>query len=140
MGFTQAVRSCFSKSFSWKGRAPRSEYWWFVLFLCVGAPTALVLDNLLGINFPMQTVTMDGAVIGTSTYGTPGYIYFLFLLIYALPYSSVLVRRFHDKNKSGWWCWISLVPLVGFILVLVWLCQRGTVGKNDYGPDPLGGA
>jgi uncharacterized membrane protein YhaH (DUF805 family) len=57
-----------------------------------------------------------------------------------LPSISVLVRRLHDTGRSGWWYWIALVPLVGPILLLIWLCTRGTFGGNEYGPDPLAGS
>jgi uncharacterized membrane protein YhaH (DUF805 family) len=63
-----------------------------------------------------------------------GYIY---TLGFILPYLAVTVRRLHDLDKSGWWWLIGFIPLVGAIILLVWFCQRGTVGPNRFGPDPL---
>jgi uncharacterized membrane protein YhaH (DUF805 family) len=63
-----------------------------------------------------------------------GYIY---TLGFILPYLAVTVRRMHDLDKSGWWWLIGFIPLVGAIILLVWFCQRGTVGPNRFGPDPL---
>jgi len=48
------------------------------------------------------------------------------------------VRRLHDTDRSGWWWLLALVPIVGWIILLVWNCSRGTRGPNRYGPDPLG--
>ena len=67
-----------------------------------------------------------------------GYLYALAALALLLPNLAVLVRRLHDTDRSGWWYWIILVPLIGGILVLVWFCSRGTDGGNRYGADPLG--
>ena len=68
-----------------------------------------------------------------------GYVYSLVALAMLLPGLAVMVRRLHDTGHSGWWYWIWLVPLIGGILLLVWLCSRGTVGDNTYGSDPLEG-
>ncbi|MEJ2021636.1 MAG: DUF805 domain-containing protein [Maritimibacter sp.] len=61
----------------------------------------------------------------------------LFLLATLLPSISVTVRRLHDRDKSGWWYWLFLVPIVGPIVLLVWFILEGTRGANSYGPDPL---
>lgn len=60
----------------------------------------------------------------------------LFLFIPAL---AVTIRRLHDTDRSGWWIFISLVPLIGFIVLLVFWCSEGTRGPNRFGPDPKGG-
>ena len=58
----------------------------------------------------------------------------VFTLIAAL---SVMVRRFHDTNRSGWWCLICLVPFIGTIWFLILMCKKGTQSPNRFGPDPL---
>lgn len=58
------------------------------------------------------------------------------VLVNLLPTLAVTVRRLHDTGRSGWWCLISLVPLVGTILLLVWLCQDSEYGTNAYGNNP----
>ena len=60
------------------------------------------------------------------------------LLLIGLPGLSVMVRRLHDTNRSGWWYFISFVPVIGGIWLLVLMCLPGTEGRNDHGPDPLG--
>jgi uncharacterized membrane protein YhaH (DUF805 family) len=54
-----------------------------------------------------------------------------------LPGLAVEVRRLHDIDKSGWWVLISVVPLVGIILLLIWFCTEGTRGPNRFGSNPL---
>ena len=52
---------------------------------------------------------------------------------------AVMVKRCHDRDKTGWFIFIMLVPLIGPIWLLVELgFLRGTTGPNRYGPDPLG--
>ncbi|HEX7380625.1 MAG TPA: DUF805 domain-containing protein, partial [Nevskiaceae bacterium] len=60
----------------------------------------------------------------------------LFVLATFIPSWAVCVRRLHDTNRSGWWVLISLVPLVGWIVLLIFTVQDGTRGDNRFGPDP----
>jgi len=50
---------------------------------------------------------------------------------------ALTFRRLHDRNKSGWWLLLLLIPLVDAIIILIWFMMRGTAGDNRYGPDPL---
>lgn len=118
MTFEQAVRSCYSNYATFSGRASRSEYWFFILFQCV-------ITIFCGILIPSG--------LGRTLLG-------LFALANFLPAISVMVRRLHDTDRSGWWYWIGLIPLVGAILLIIWFCTRGTYGTNRFGPDPLSGA
>lgn len=103
------------------GRARRKEYWMFVLFNVIFALIAMGLDNLLGITF------------NNIPYG---YIYMLYILAVVLPGLAAGVRRLHDVGKSGWWLFISLIPFVGQIWLLVLLATEGQSGQNQYGLDP----
>jgi len=115
MTFTQAISSCYSNYGTFSGRASRSEYWFFTLFhmLLVVLGVALIP---VGIGL---LILIGGGLINF------------------LPSLSVLVRRLHDTDHSGWWYWICLVPVVGLVVLLIWLCTRGSWGDNRYGPDPL---
>ncbi len=101
------------------GRARRKEYWMFFLFNLIAALVLLVLDFVVG------------------TYGV---LYGLYLLGVILPSLAVTVRRLHDLGKSGWWVFISLVPIIGGIWLLVLLVMDGTAGDNPYGPSPKAAA
>jgi uncharacterized membrane protein YhaH (DUF805 family) len=127
MGFIEAIKNCTSNWITFSGRASRSEYWWFTLFN--------ILFSILG------QIAMGGiAATGSSVPVIAFAVVFVVLAIYfGIAGISVMVRRLHDKDKSGWWYWIILVPIIGVILLLVWFCQRGTQGPNRFGPDPLMG-
>lgn len=103
------------------GRARRKEYWIFTL-----------------INFVISIILTLGD-LGLGTYHEAsgwGLLSGLFTLAVFLPGLGVLVRRLHDTDHSGWWVFISLVPCVGFIILLVFLLTDGTPGDNQYGPSP----
>ena len=121
MGFQDAVKTVFNKYLTIEGRARRAEYWWFFLF-------CLLAGLVLGI--------VDGIVFGSAGI-TP--ISSLFSLAVLIPSITVGVRRLHDRDMTGWWLLIALVPLIGFIVLLVLFVLRGTDGPNRFGPDPLGG-
>ena len=123
MGFGVAIATCFRKYATLGGRASRSEYWWLFLFnvlvsLCTG-----LLDGLLPI-----AVLAD---LGLGVFGLVA----VFVLV--VPGFAVSVRRLHDVDRSGRWLWVSLIPLIGWIVLLVWFCSRGTPGPNRFGPAPL---
>lgn len=120
MSFVEAIQTCFSKYANFHGRALRSEFWYFVLFLllagtCVGAIDLLAFG------------TRDGA----------GPLALIFTLATLLPNIAVSVRRLHDHNKSGWLLLLVLIPFVGAVLLIVWWCQRGDEGPNRFGPPQL---
>jgi uncharacterized membrane protein YhaH (DUF805 family) len=96
------------------GRARRKEYWMYILFVAI---IYIVL-----------------AVIGVATKQT--WIPIVFYVGILLPSLGVLVRRLHDTGRSGWWVLFSLVPLVGGITVLVFVCLDSEPGDNKYGPNP----
>ena len=121
MSFTEAVRTCLKeKYYNFNDRAQRSEYWWFALFGCGVTIVLSILDNLIFNN--------------ASGYGIFSTIWGFAIL---LPYFGVGVRRLHDLDKSGWWLLISLIPVVGFIILVFWFVQQGTRAENRFGADPL---
>lgn len=113
MGFSTAVSACLSEYASFEGRARRSEYWWFSLFML------LVFIVAAGI----------GAVIEVPI------IFIIAALALLLPSLAGAVRRLHDTDKSGWWLLIGVLPF-GNIALLVFHCQDGTPGPNKFGPSP----
>ncbi len=123
MDFSQAIRSCFSKYATFSGRAQRSEFWFFSLFTLLGSIALSILDSL---SFGLSLAD-------------PGLLEGLFSLAMLLPSLSVTVRRLHDLDRTGWWLWLWLIPVIGWIILLIWMVSKGTDGDNDYGPDPLDG-
>lgn len=102
------------------GRATRQEYWMFTLFNIIAFILASIIDSLL---------------FG-KLFGHYGPVYFLYGLGVLLPSLAVTVRRLHDINKSGWFILVSLIPLVGWIWLLILLVTDGTPGPNKYGESP----
>lgn len=66
-------------------------------------------------------------------------LYLLYGLFILIPSFTVSVRRLHDIGKSGWWILISLIPVIGSIILLVWYCTEGQRCENEWGPDPKEG-
>ncbi|NDI98684.1 DUF805 domain-containing protein [Flavobacterium sp. LaA7.5] len=101
---------------NFSGRARRSEYWYFTL--C----------NLL-IILVLFLISMAIGTIGLI-------LYILYALAVLVPSLAVIVRRLHDVGKSGWFYFISLIPIIGSIWLLVLFCTEGDKGPNQYGEDP----
>lgn len=105
------------------GRSRRKEYWMFVLGVIIVAIVLSVIEGVLGL---------------TGMIGPYGPLSALFLLAIIIPGIAVQVRRFHDQDKSGWFVLLGFIPIVGGLIVLVFMCLEGTRGPNQYGPDPKG--
>jgi uncharacterized membrane protein YhaH (DUF805 family) len=118
MNFRQAIKSGFSHYVTFSGRAARSEYWYWVLFCSVGS---------------FVTIILDIAILG---YGNVSPLTDIFNLVLLLPSFAVGARRLHDIDRTAWWLLLWLTG-VGFILLVVWFCFRGTPGPNRFGPDPF---
>lgn len=98
-----------------EGRARRKEYWMFSLFNFVIAIAITVVESVIG---------------------TGGIIYGLYALLILIPSIAVSVRRLHDTGRTGWWLLIAFIPLVGTIILLVFLVLDSEVESNDYGDNP----
>ena len=117
------VLGCVTQRYAkFSGRARRKEYWLFVLAFIVASVVALGIDISSG--------TFDEIEV----FGVSSTIVTLGLLI---PYVAVSVRRLHDTNRSGWWILISIIPLIGYIWIIVLCCLKGDEGENQFGSDPL---
>ena len=119
MSFADAVRTCLSKYVVFSGRARRSEYWWFVLFTFLVNLVASIVD----------------AVLGTGYDSGSGLIATLTSLALLLPGIAVAIRRLHDTSRTGWWILIGLIPIIGWIILIVFYVQDSH-GDNKYGPSP----
>jgi len=110
MTFAESIRVCFSKYADFSGTASRPEFWWFMLFVFIVS---------LALSLISQTI---GAIFG---------------LAVLLPELAVGARRLHDTGRSGWWVLIGLVPIVGFIVLLIFTLQRSDA-PNQWGHGPDG--
>lgn len=119
-----------------EGRSGRQEYWMFFLF-------NVIVYTILG-GFSFASFVQSRVAGGLGAPGTPlpvgGSIGLgllgLFALATFIPSIAVQVRRFHDQDKSGWFILLGLIPYVGGIVLLIFMCLEGTRGPNRFGPDP----
>ena len=108
IGFLEAVKRYFTHYADFKGRSRRSEYWWVYLF-------NLIVSTVISVVFADLS--------------------WIWTLVTLVPGLALGVRRMHDIGKSGWWLFISLVPLAGPIILLVYAC-RDSGPDNQWGPNP----
>ncbi|MDB5471234.1 MAG: hypothetical protein JWR84_2794 [Caulobacter sp.] len=111
------------------GRARRSEFWLFYLFYFIVACVLGVIGNMV---FGPAPTSGAGMYYG----GNPlSAIWFLAML---LPILAAGARRLHDTDRSAWWLLLWLVPIIGWIVLIVFYVMDGTPGDNKYGPNPKG--
>ena len=126
----------YRRYFDFRGRSSRAEYWSFFLLMAgIIALTALLYAQAGAFEPGFDPETSDpgfGWTLGTAIFG-------IFFLVSGIPAIALEVRRWHDIGKSGWYWWIRFIPLVGTIIVLVFMAMKGNAGGNRYGPDPLPG-
>jgi uncharacterized membrane protein YhaH (DUF805 family) len=103
------------------GRARRQEYWMFFLVNIIISIILAVIDK------------MTGSFSEAAGMGVLGGLFSLAILI---PSIAVSMRRLHDTDRSGWWLLIGLIPLIGAIVLIVFLVQDSKPGQNQYGPNP----
>lgn len=121
MGFVEAIQSGLKNYAKFSGRATRSEFWWFALFQFL----AVIIPAILG--------AVESA---NGSFGIFSTIQLVISLGLLLPSLGLSFRRLHDTNRSAWWLLISLIPLIGSIVLLVFYCLKGTEGPNKYGGGP----
>jgi len=106
-----------------QGRARRKEYWFFVLFNVIISIGLTIVDVMIG------TFNAETGIAYLST---------LYSLAVLIPSIAVSVRRLHDTDRTGWWLFIALIPLIGLIVLLVFMFLDSQPGDNKYGANPKG--
>lgn len=108
-----------------EGRARRKEFWMFTLFYTVFSMAAALLDGQMGTEYGDEP--FNGGFLSSA-----------FSLALFIPSLAVSVRRLHDISKSGWYLLLWLLPIIGWIWLIVLYCQDSAHGENEYGPNPKG--
>ncbi|HWJ93715.1 MAG TPA: DUF805 domain-containing protein [Telluria sp.] len=103
MTFTESIQTCFSKYATFDGVASRPEFWWFTLFIWVAN---MVINVFIG-----------------------DFVGFIFSLATLVPSLAVGARRLHDTDRSGWLQLLWLVPVIGWIILIIWLAQEGKANR-----------
>jgi uncharacterized membrane protein YhaH (DUF805 family) len=107
MTFIESIQTCFQKYANFEGTARRSEYWWFFLFNVIASMILSQVSTTLSIVFSLATL---------------------------LPSIAAATRRLHDTDRSGWWQLLYFLPIVGAIILIVFLAQESR--PNRYGVTP----
>ncbi|MBB5179262.1 uncharacterized membrane protein YhaH (DUF805 family) [Planomicrobium koreense] len=114
--FVNAVK----KSFDFKGRSRRREFWMFMLIASVLAAGLIIIETLLGLQ-----LAQDIGILST-----------IYALAIAAPTASVTIRRLHDTGRSGWWSLLYLVPVIGWVALIAFTLFNSDLGANAYGKSP----
>lgn len=113
--FGEAVKRALTENYcNFNGRASLSEYWWFALF-------AFIISAIISLIFKDNTLMIVNGIVE---------------LILLLPSLGLGVRRLHDTNRSGWWILINLIPVIGWIIFIVFAVKPSDPVPNQYGPVP----
>lgn len=107
MNFVDAVKTCLTNYVNFSGRASRSEFWWFYLFIII----VYVICSLI-----------SPTLSKIST------------LAFLLPFLAVFMRRLHDTDRTGWWTLTLLIPFLGLIFMIWFGITEGSKTPNQYGP------
>lgn len=150
LNFMEAIKICFSKFADFKGRARRSEFWWFYLFTYI--VNCVIMCPVYFLNAKKQAMveeaqkailsgqSVDMAALEANDPTTMiivfGIIACVVSLILFIPTLAAMVRRLHDTGKSGNLCWLFLLCGVGGLIPLVMCIPDGQPAPNQYGESP----
>lgn len=114
---TNNTMSFWNGLFSFKGRINRARYWMYLI--------------------PLNLIWIFGVIVDVSTVGKLGGWYLITTIITLWPSLAISIKRCHDRNKSGWFVLVAIVPLLNLWYVVEIGFLAGTIGDNRFGPDPL---
>lgn len=98
------------------GRARRQEFWMFILINSIVSAVLNVIQTMMGMEIPWISV--------------------IYIIVTLLPNLAVSVRRLHDTNRSGFWVLLNFLPVIGWIILIIFYCKEGVSGTNRFGNDP----
>ena len=109
MTFAESIKLCFAKYADFNGRAKRPEYWWFALFIFLVSLALSIASEMVSGIFGLATL---------------------------IPSLAAGARRLHDTNRTGWLQLLWIIPVIGWIVVIVFLAQEGESADNQFGAVP----
>ncbi|MDC0136789.1 DUF805 domain-containing protein [Sulfitobacter sp.] len=115
--FMGALKDGFARFVDFKTRSTRSQYWWFTLWSVIVSIITGIIDVSLGM-------------------GDTGPVGLLTSLVLFLPSLAVAIRRLHDIGRTGWWMLLVFIPILGWIVLLVFYCTKSQETPNKWGPEP----
>ena len=141
MSFGQAVKHVFSNYANFQGRASRSEFWWFYLFMVI-VNSVISIPYTIGLTSSAGSMTVDQATGQVTSGSLSGLAIFgivlmaIWFLATIVPLIAVSVRRLHDTDRSGGWWFLGFICCIGTIILIVFYVQPSTPGPNRFGEGP----
>ncbi|MCW5623989.1 MAG: DUF805 domain-containing protein [Burkholderiales bacterium] len=115
--------SALKKYAVFSGRSQRSEYWFYILIYMILYVVLSVIDAVLGLYSDHAQIGLLSGLLALGLF---------------IPSIAVAARRLHDTGRTGWWQLIAFIPLIGIIVLIVFLATDSEPGANKYGPNPKG--
>jgi len=127
-----------NKYFQFSGRATRSEFWYFILYSIIISFVLGLIGSVLGIEYVMQMDTVKvlegtGELVSTTVDFPLNLLQIFFSLLLFIPSLAISIRRLHDLGRTGWWYLISLIPLLGALVLLIFFVLPSQEHDNEYG-------
>ena len=116
--FGDVISTVLGRYVAFEGRARRSEYWYWILFVVLVSIALAFVDGLM-FGFDEEDIAVLGPLFSLGTF---------------LPSLAVAFRRMHDLGRSAWWLLLGFIPVIGTLILIYWFAQRGDAHDNDYGP------
>ena len=118
-----------------KGRASRTEFWYFILYWAILYVIIIGFDRLIGSNsINLKALPFSDYIPLANVYNEVGLLTLIYRPLTILPSLAVMSRRLHDTNRSGLWCIICVTPFI--ILLIIFLSKKGNKNENRFGPKP----
>jgi len=118
-----------------KGRASRTEFWYFILYWVIFYIFIIAIDRVLGFNFiNFKILPLSEYIPLANIYEEVGLLTIIYRPLTLLPSLAVISRRLHDTNRSGWWSLMCITPLI--IILIIFLCKKSDQNENKFGQTP----
>ena len=126
---------CIKNYTLFKGRASRTEFWYFILYWAIFYVIIIAVDRVLGFNvINLKTLPFSEYIPLANLFEEVGLLTVIYRPLTILPSLAVISRRLHDINRSGWWCLMCVTPLV--VILIIFLCKKSDENENQFGPKP----
>ena len=126
---------CIKNYTLFKGRASRTEFWYFILYWAIFYVIIIAVDRVLGFNvINLKTLPFSEYIPLANLFEEVGLLTVIYRPLTILPSLAVISRRLHDINRSGWWCLMCVTPLI--VILIIFLCKKSDENENQFGPKP----
>ena len=126
---------CIKNYTLFRGRASRTEFWYFLLYWAIFYVIIIAVEKVLGLDFiNIKALPFSEYIPLANLYDKVGLLTVIYRPLTILPSLAVTSRRLHDINRSGWWCLMCVTPLI--IILIIFLCKKSDENENQFGLNP----